>query len=434
MLRFLYWLVAPVGAIGVLVGLAALRPPLAHTPVIETIGAALPEPPESESLQQLYQMRDRLHDQMKESSGTLVAAASNTFSFPNPLQLLQALEIRILIEETAQENWNKAMRSAVEADLLDRKANPSLGAAKASYTAWKQAVQFLQEVPDKSLLGEQAAQKLQEYRPRLAAAAYKYDTARSGYLKPIAEKTGLPLSQVKLTVCHSSGECRRLNGNQKLASPASLIKMPVAIAFMDKAIAKNINLNTKIVVSPDNYTEDASDVWIGSEYSLRHILIRMINQSSNIATNQLIDYVGKDYINQVMRQRGYKVTLIDMKLVGEAIQPANLGSIPNETTTDELTEMMRQIYTHQHPGDEVLMEALSSQYDTVLGYEGLKPTKAIWLGEKTGQNSDVLGTTLAFRVNEETYVMSVALDFSGNEFAVRQVIRDVANHIANQGL
>ncbi|NEQ27293.1 MAG: serine hydrolase, partial [Microcoleus sp. SIO2G3] len=96
-------------------------------------------------------------------------------------------------------------------------------------------------------------------------------------------------------------------------------------------------------------------------------------------------------------------------------------------------EMMRQIYQQQHPGDEILMDDLASQEDTVLGYDGLKPTTAIWLGEKTGQNSKVLGTTLAMKIAEEFYVMSIALDYSGNERAIRQCVGDIAKHIAQRG-
>jgi beta-lactamase class A len=433
--RLLYLLVAPISALSVVVGLSALRPPLAHTPVVESIDAKLPELPNAESLQQLYEMRDRLQEQVEQSTGTLIAAATNTLSLPpSPLQLLQAIEIRVLVEETAQDNWDLALKSATQADQLEKVAIPTQESAKQIYSLWQQAVQALEEVPEKSLLGEQAAAKLQEYQPRYMSAAYRYDTARSEFLKPIAQKTGLPLSDVKITVCHIEGECRRLNGNQRLASPASLIKVPVAIAFMDKVTANKVDLNTKITISRGNYTEDASDVWVGSQYTLWHVLTRMINQSSNIATNQLIDYTGRDYIKKALSDRGYRATVVDMKLVGEATYPADQGSIPNESTTDELTEMMRQIYNREHPGDDVLIQALASQQDTVLGYDGLRPTKAIWLGEKTGQNSQMLGTMMAFRIGEDTYVMSLGLDYSGNERAVRQVVRDVAEHITNQGL
>lgn len=431
---FLYLLIAPIGALGVLAGLAATRPPLAYTPVIETLNANLSDLPDVASLQQLYQVRDELRSHIHKSSGTLIAAATSTFTIPpNPIQLLQVLEIRIQVEETAQENWDTAIRAANQAHTFDVQAGSSLANAEKIYGLWNQAVQSLRAIPEQSFLWEQASAKLQDYQPRLAAASYKYDTARSEFLKPIAEKTGLGIDRVKLTVCNLAGECRRLNGNQRLASPASLIKMPVAVALLDKVTRQNIDLNTKVLVSRGNYTEDASDVWVGAEYTLRHILFRMINQSSNIATNQLIDYVGRNYINQVMRDRGHKVTLVDMKLVGESIYPSGIGSMPNEITTDELTEMMRQIYTQQHPGDDVLMQALATQEDKVLGHDGLRSTKATWLGEKTGQNSQLLGTTLAFRVNEQTYVMTLGLDYSGNEAAIRQVVRDVANHIATQG-
>ncbi|NJN87588.1 MAG: serine hydrolase [Leptolyngbyaceae cyanobacterium SL_7_1] len=188
-----------------------------------------------------------------------------------------------------------------------------------------------------------------------------------------------------------------------------------------------------MVVDRGNYTEDASDIWAGAEYPLRKILMRMINQSSNIATNQLIDYVGRDYINQVMRDRGFSKTLVNYKMVGESTYPANAGSTPNRTTTDELTEMMRQIYRQEHPGDEVLIDALASQYDIVLGHDGLRGTDALWMGEKTGQNSKALGTTLAFQMSGEMYFATVILDYSANERALRNAVKAIAKHIMEEG-
>jgi beta-lactamase class A len=351
------------------------------------------------------------------------------------MQTLQAVEIRIQIEETAREKWGEAIRQANQALELQQSSSSSTETLQQIYTTWQSAIDALREVPDQSLMTKAAQEKLNAYETNLELAAYNYDTARSGFLEAIAERTGLPIEDVHITVCHIDGECRRLNGNVPLASPASLIKVPIAVALMEKVTSAGINLDTKILVNRGNYTEDASDIWVGVEYSLRKLVMRMINQSSNIATNQFIDYLGRDYINQVMRDRGYNVTFVDYKVVGENTYPANAGSIPNRSTTNELTEMMRQIYRQEHRGDDVLIDALTTQYDTVLAHDGLKGTNATWMGEKTGQNSKVLGTTYAFKIAQEMYIATIALDYSGNERAIRQCVKDIAKHIMeNRGL
>ncbi|MBD2092872.1 serine hydrolase [Microcoleus sp. FACHB-1515] len=411
----------------------------AFAPPIETPYTSLPQVPPIQSLDDLYQMRDRLQAELRQPGSIPSLTSAGVFSTPTKtLQMLQAIEIRIGVEETAKENWNQAFQASEQAQVLTQQANAAGDESEKTlgdiHAQWQQAVNSLESVTPSSLLADDAKAKQAEYQTYLNHAAYNYDTARSSFLEAIAEKTGLPIDSVHITVCHLEGECRRLNGGVPPASPASLIKVPVAVALMEKIHAENINLDNKILVARGNYTEDASDIWVGAEYPLRRILQRMINQSSNIATNQLIEYVGRDRINEIMSDRGFDITRVNTKLVGESTYPANAGVGPNEISMDELTEMMRQIYQQQHPGDEVLIDAMASQEDLVLGHDGLKPTSAIWLGEKTGQNSKVLGTTLAMKIAGETYVMSISLDYSGNERAIRQCVRDVANHIAKNGL
>jgi beta-lactamase class A len=155
----------------------------------------------------------------------------------------------------------------------------------------------------------------------------------------------------------------------------------------------------------------------------------MIDRSSNTATNQLIDYLGWDYINQFLDNRGYEVTRVNFKLMGEKIMPANPGFGRNRVTANELTEMMVQIYNGETPGAKKLIETLNGQYDRALGFAALQGTKAQWLGEKTGQNSLVLGTTLAMNIDGEAYVMTV-IDTRSGDLQMRQSISKIADYIS----
>lgn len=436
MRRVAYLLFIPVVAVGIVAGLAAAKPPLALAPPIEMPYAEPPELPTIESIEQLYQMRDRLQADLNQASFFPDSNEAGIFSPPTEmLQTLQAVEIRIQVEETAKQNWDQAIRLATEAVATQKQSDRSVEATEKIYSLWNDAISSLRSVPEQSLWAERAAAKAEEYEGYLQFASYNYDTARSGFLEPIAQKTGLGLERVHITVCHAaSRECRRLNGSAPPESPASLIKVPVAVAVMEKVASENIDLDTPILIDRGNYTEDASDIWVGSEYPLRRVLLRMIEHSSNIATNQLIDYVGRDRINQILSDRGYRVTRVNTKLVGEYTYPSNAGVGPNEINTDELTEMMVSIYNQEHPGDDELIKTLMSQDDLVLGHQGLRNSKAFWMGEKTGQNSNALGTTVSFMLDNEYYVLSVVLDNSGNERAIRETVNAIANHIDQNGL
>jgi beta-lactamase class A len=425
MKRVWYPLLALTSALVWLVGTVLLHPSSALAPAIESPSSQPPLLSDFQSVDELYQLRDRLREQLQESRFS---------ESTHLLGTLQAVEIRIQVEETAQNLWNQALRSATRADHLEKSTTDlSIETLKNIHDLWQQAVDSLEEIPELSLVSNSVPDKLVAYQERLKTASYEYDTARSDFLVEIAQQTGLPLEDIHITVCHLDGDCRRLNGNVLPASPASLIKVPIAIALMQKVTTETISLDTKILVSHGNYTEDASDIWVGTEYPLRKLLMRMINQSSNIATNQLIDYVGRDYINQVMRDRGYTSTFVDYKLVGEYTYPEDAGSSPNTMSTDDLTEMMRQIFRFSHPGDDILMDALASQYDTVLGYDGLRGTTAIWMGEKTGQNSKALGTTFGFQIKGELYIASIVLDYSADEYVMRQCVKGIAQHIMDNG-
>jgi beta-lactamase class A len=389
------------------------------------------------SLENLRQLREQLIGQIAQQPQVLLSSSNGAGSSSSQLtQKLQAVEIRIQIEEMSKERLDEAIALANDARSLERRLDPeeSTEAAEGSvYQRWDEAVALLLGIPRESLVYDQALEELEDYQARLAIAAYRYDTARSSFLEEIAEESGYG-SDVRITVCSSQRECRRYQGDVEPASPASLIKVPIAIALMQKVEEDGIDISEIISISRSNYTEDAAKIWVGAEYPLRQVNYQMLAYSSNIATNELIDYVGMDYINQVMRDRGYRTTRVNTKLIGESIAPSNgITGVPNSITTDELTDMMVGIYNQEHPGDDVILESLVNQYDWDLGYSTVRQP-AIWVGEKTGQNSKMLGATMGVTLNGTIYVITLTIDYTANEPAYRAVMRSIVDHlIANDG-
>jgi hypothetical protein len=84
---------------------------------------------------------------------------------------------------------------------------------------------------------------------------YEAEVAKSGFLQEIAIKSGLSES-AKITVCNLQYRCRHLQGNVAPTSAASLIKVPIAVALVNKLTVENIDLDTEIYVDEGNVTEE----------------------------------------------------------------------------------------------------------------------------------------------------------------------------------
>jgi len=402
-----------------------------------TIASSFSQSSNLRSLDQLYKIRDRIITQLETPPSpspepTLLERFVTATANPQEtlIQDLQAVEIQILVEQRANDNLQQAVRLANQAVETGRSPNQSIESGQQTQFLWQQALNNLQEIPQNSFLAPLTASKIQEYRENLTTATSQLQQAKSELLGSIARESGLS-AKASIGICRLSRECVHLRGDVPPVSPASLIKLPIAVALMNKVAKEQISLDKKVYVTPGNFTEDSSTkIESKQNYPLKTLLEEMIDRSSNIATNQLIDYLGADYINQVLENRGYQVTRVNFKLMGEKIMPANPGSGRNRVTVNELTEMMVQIYNGETPGAKFLVETLNRQYDRNIGFAALKGTQAQWLGEKTGENSLVLGTTLAMSIDGEAYVITVIDSSSGSDTEMRQSISKIADYIS----
>lgn len=417
------------GSLGIVAGLEIIYPSQAVAPLSPYSMTILSDPVSSwlpaRSLSELYQVRDRLRTKINKPPKGLKILLGDTAQNQRLLKTLQVVNARIQLEETAQDNWEKAQRLALQAEVEGLPQRAATWQQAQIY--WQQALNSLQAISSDSFLADRKTKKIEEYEANLIAAVYEAKLAQSAFLGAIAQRSGLS-DQAMITVCHRSGVCRHLRGNQPPDSPASLAKVPLAVALLQKMDAEDISLDTPIYVEPGNFTEDASNLQAGRHYPLGIILTQMIDHSSNIAANQLIDYLGHDYINQVLQNRGHRITRVNYKFMGQETMPANPGRSTNRLTSNELTKIMVQIYNHEYSGDVALIKALEHQADRSLGFRALQGSEAQWLGEKTGQNSKVLGTTLALRISSEQYFITV-IDRSGSGPNIRRCITQIADHL-----
>lgn len=397
--------------------------------------------PQYYSLEELYESRERLIAEIEtEDEASQPGFFATTFlSFDRELpdsrliRQLQEVEAQIITEHRAEDNWYQALTLGGKAAETGLIPTPTVASRQQEQYLWQKAIENLEAIPPDSLIGEKTAKKIQDYKESLGHATYQLRQVQANLLEQIRKESGLS-KYATIVVCNLQGRCMSLRGDKPPASPASLIKVPVAVALMHKLSEENISIDKEVLVSRSNFTEDASEIRVRKRYPLKTILGQTIARSSNIATNQLIDYVGRGYINQVLKDSGYKVTRVNYKLVGNRIKPKNMGRKANRITSGELTEMMVQIYNREHPGSEVLIEALANQKDRLLGYAALEQLeKAQWLGEKTGENSKAMGTTLAMRIDGEVYIVTVTDNRGGRDPQIRKCVWAIADYIINKG-
>ena len=349
---------------------------------------------------------------------------------------------RLEMELVAEANFKRARELAIQGiaarDAGRVDGEESLAELQQQEYLWEAVLRQLHQIPEDSLFAELAAAKRLEYTVILEPVAREIDRLQSAFLADIAEKTQRAPA-IRITICHLSGECRDYKGDVPPASPASLIKIPIAVVLMHKVVIEGIDLDEPTYIDPHNWTENANGakIYVRNEYSLREVMVRMIKESNNIATNQLIDYIGWDDMDTMLQQLGYTTTKVRSKLIGDHTAPTRNRTVgSNVITTNEVTEMMRQIYTFTNPGDEEILEGMVGQYDWDFGYlavRQLKNKRVAWIGEKTGQNSKVIGSSTAVKIDNERYVMTVTIDRSADQKMLRQVIGDTIQAILDNG-
>uniref|UniRef100_UPI00333E63B8 serine hydrolase n=1 Tax=Prochlorothrix hollandica TaxID=1223 RepID=UPI00333E63B8 len=346
------------------------------------------------------------------------------------LKALALVEVRLQEEESAHQLWNQARRAAMAAVAQGEVKPPTIQSWSAAARHWQEAQQWLAQVPAQSLWGTLAVQRQITYGRNVTIAQYEGDRLKPNLLDPVVQRYGLK-SRTYISLCRIEGNCRHWHGDDPILRPASLAKIPIALVLIRTLQAKDLPLSTTLLVKSSNYTEDSGKISVGKSYSLEALLTDMLANSGNVSSNQLMDYLGWSTLDTTLKREGYGHSRLTFKFVGARIMPANPGTKANVLTTQELTEMVRSLYTQTYRGKGVVLEALGNQVDRDLGYAALGGTAAQWRGEKTGRTSDTTGTTTIFDLGGQTYVLSLVDQAGLADQQIQGVLRDIVAAIGS---
>ncbi|MDG2990076.1 polysaccharide deacetylase family protein [Candidatus Synechococcus calcipolaris G9] len=384
-----------------------------------------------QSIPELTQVRDQLQGKVDEQFHDLKTKAlfvpEQRQNLADRYRLhkesLSWVQQRLDHETRSKENWLRALELGGQAAATGKGED-----WERSQGQWQQAIAHLQHIPENAFIYSAAQLKLQEYQRNLNIVNRNLEVAQSQFLTTVAQEAGLS-NQASIALCQVGGACRALRGDLVHKSTASLIKVPVAVVALHWAQHSQYGLDRPVFITSSNYTEDASTIRPRNQYPLQTLVEAMISHSSNIAPNQLMDIMGWDYINAVLKDYGLSRTQVGSKFMGDRIAPAKLGVKSNLSTSRDLTRLISQIYGGNVPGAQILQNALGKQKDRQLGYAALQDTQATWLGEKTGENAFVLGTSVIFRVKANTYVLTIIDQGKTGDAKLRHAIGAIAHHV-----
>lgn len=124
---------------------------------------------------------------------------------------------------------------------------------------------------------------------------------------------------------------------------ASIIKIPIMAAAFDQASRGRLSLSERIVVRGEDMATGSGvlqHLTGGIELPVYDLIVLMIIESDNTATNLLIDRIGANAIQEAMREWGFVHSQFHHKL---QIAPAARKGGVNTVTAREMTELMKRI-------------------------------------------------------------------------------------------
>lgn len=215
---------------------------------------------------------------------------------------------------------------------------------------------------------------------------------------------------------------------------ASTIKLPILIAFFQDLDAGKVRLDDTLVMRDDLITNGSGEMQddpVGSRYSARETVTKMITISDNTATNMIIDRLGGiKKLNERFRSWGLKDTKIRNWL-------ADLSGT-NTTSSKDMVQLLALLVNNK------LMSASSkAQVLDILRHTTIKTLLPAGLGpgadiaNKTGDIGFLIGDAgLITMPNGKRYLAGIFVkrpydDTRGRDF-IRQVSRLVYTYLNQQ--
>lgn len=192
-----------------------------------------------------------------------------------------------------------------------------------------------------------------------------------------------------------TGQVMALSEHQVFPS-ASLIKVPIMAEVFRRVEEEHLSLDDTLVMRSEDQVSGSGvlkDLTPGIRLSLRDLTTLMITVSDNTATNLLIDFVGVDSVNHLMRRLGLTHTALERRLQRIPVERPRI----NRTTAYDMSRLMELMARGEVISHDVSSRMVNllhrCQAPQVLASESPEPAYVgteppIRVAHKTGSLSD----------------------------------------------
>ncbi|MBU1726816.1 MAG: class A beta-lactamase-related serine hydrolase [Candidatus Omnitrophica bacterium] len=210
---------------------------------------------------------------------------------------------------------------------------------------------------------------------------------------------------------------------------ASLVKIPIMLSYFYAAQENKISLKEEISLKGMEKVSGSKvlgDRAVGSKFSVEELMVPMITQSDNTATNMLIDRLGFDTLNGYFKQIGLKNTNVSRRMM-DFKKRAN--GVENYTTAEDMAFLLEELYRLNF-----LNKNTSKQCLILLAQQKVNdriprklPKDDIVVAHKTGLERSVCHDVGIVFTNKGNFLICVLVKH-GNKFArpAKKLIADIA--------
>ncbi|MEY2978162.1 MAG: hypothetical protein RLZZ435_2301 [Cyanobacteriota bacterium] len=220
-----------------------------------------------------------------------------------------------------------------------------------------------------------------------------------------------------------TGNYSQINGERSFAT-ASMIKVPVLVAFFQDVDAGKIDLTEKLTMREDLVAPHAGDMQylpVGTQFTALETAEEMIRISDNTATNMLIDRLGGiEALNKRFQQWGLQHTVLNEWLPD--LEGTNISTPKDLVTLMSLVEQGNLVSLRSR--DRLLAIMRTPVTDTLLP-QGLGEGATI--AHKTGDIGTLVGDVgLIDMPNGKRYLATIMVERPFNDNRAQELIRQMA--------
>ena len=209
-------------------------------------------------------------------------------------------------------------------------------------------------------------------------------------LAAFADETGLGPAQIHVRQLGSEEAAAWSRDDGRTIYPASMIKVPLALAVGQAINAGRLRWDTEVTVDARNETlNDApSPIAAGYRTTVEELVVYMLQRSDNVATNQLYDVLGRERATADVHALGFRRTFFRRKLSGALprIDDPEMTGI-NAFPAAEAAAVFEAIAGDRVPEAAALRRILATSWWDVKLSRGLESGDRF--AHKTGDTDDV---------------------------------------------